>query len=599
MASSNIFDACSEQMRRQLQPVMSFSLAANLLMLVSSIYMLQVFDRVLTSGSTHTLFWLTVAAMVGVAAYGLLEQARRRMLARTGVWLDAQLSEAVVRRSVEARLAGVRSEAGPSDVSEIKAFVSGEAILAFLDAPWMPVFIGVIWLMHPALGAVAVVGAVLLFGLAVLNDILTRGPSMQTAGAARALQGSAQAIIDHGETLRPLGMVSAMLARWKRNQIQVHAATQRTLDVTETISNITRATRLALQILILGIGATLVLRGQLSSGGMIAASIIMGRALSPVERALGAWRTFVSARQARRNLRALFEATPDRDDRMVLAAPKGRLVLEEVRYAPVGAEEPILKRVDLAIEAGTTCGVLGPSGSGKSTLCRLIVGAWAPVAGHVRLDGADVSSWDPAELGPHIGYLPQQVELFPGTIAENIARMGQVDSAKVARAAMLADVHDMILRLPEGYETQVGQFGDRLSGGQRQRIGLARALYGDPKLVVLDEPNSNLDGAGEQALANSLVELKRQGRTVVIVAHSPGVLRSADMLLVLREGVVGAFGPLDEVLKQLTVHQPRPAAPQSSYPGQASHSVQPGASVDPRSSSEVPASAETRIVAAE
>jgi PrtD family type I secretion system ABC transporter len=414
--------------------------------------------------------------------------------------------------------------------------------------------------MHPALGAVAVIGGLVLFGLAVLNDLATRAASARVAGEARALQVAAQQLVELGETLKPLGMLDAMLVRWRARQEQVHAGMQKPLDVTEAISNITKAVRLGLQIVILGIGAWLVLRGQLTSGGMIATSIILGRALSPVERALGAWRSWVSARTARGNLVALFEAMPEREARMPLPAPTGRLSLEGVRYAPPGTAEPILQGIDLQIEPGTTCGILGPSGSGKSTLCRLIVGAWAPSAGHVRLDGADVWSWACADLGRHVGYLPQQIDLFPGTVAENIARMGEVDPERVARAARQADVHDMILRLPEGYDTDVGALGTRLSGGQRQRIGLARALYGDPMLVVLDEPNSSLDGAGEQALAQALTELKRLGRTILIVAHQPGALRTADTLLVMRNGMVGAYGPRDEILKQLMVHQPRPAA---------------------------------------
>lgn len=560
MTTDGVFKNCMRQVRRQVMPVMWFSLAVNLLMLISSIYMMQVFDRVLASGSLHTLLWLTIAALLGIAAYAVIEQARRRVLARTGLWVEQRLSQPVIRRGVDARLAGVRSEASASDVGDLKIFISGEALLAFLDAPWMPIFIIVIWLMHPALGAVAVAGAVILFGLAVLNDVLTRSASARSAGDARQLQFSAQQMVEHGETLKPLGMVDPMLRRWRDRQGAVHAGAQGTQDVTETISNLTRALRLGLQIVILGVGALLVLRGQLTSGGMIGASIILGRALSPVERALTAWRSWVSARTAHANLRALFDALPDHAGPMDLPAPVGRLAMEAVRYAPPGAVEPVLRGIDACIEQGTTCGILGPSGSGKSTLCRLIVGAWVPSSGHVRLDGADITAWNPTQLGRSIGYLPQQIDLFPGTVAENIARMGVVDAEKVARAAMLADVHEMILRLPEGYDTDVGRLGNRLSGGQRQRIGLARALYGDPVLVVLDEPNSNLDGDGEQALNRALIELKRLGRTVVIVAHQPGALRTADTLLVLRDGAVGAFGPRDEVLKHLMVPKPRDEA---------------------------------------
>lgn len=557
--ATSAFDTCTAQVKGQLRSIVAFSFAANMLMLVSSIYMLQVFDRVLSSGSVDTLIWLTVAALTGMVAYGFLEHARRRLLARVGSWLEVELSRPVIDRGIDARLAGMRSEASSGDVADLKAFISGEAILAFLDAPWMPIFIAIIWFMHPALGVLALSGAIVLFGLAVLNEVMTRTKAARAAGEARALQNAAQQMIDHAEVVRSLGMVKNMLLRWGERQRLAHAAAHATADVTEVISNITRAVRMALQVLILGIGAFLVLKGELTAGGMIAASIILGRALSPVERALGAWRSWVAARKARQNLAALFTAVPERKEMMALPVPKGRLTLEALRYAPAESIEPILQRLDLEIEPGTTCGLIGPSGSGKSTLCRLIVGAWRPSYGHVRLDGADVTSWNADALGQHIGYLPQEIELFPGTIAENIARMGNVDPEAVSSAARLADVHEMILRLPMGYETDVGIHGHKISGGQRQRIGLARALYGDPVLVILDEPNANLDSAGEQALLRALTELKRLNKTILIVAHQPSALRTADTIVVLRDGLIHASGPRDEVLKQLAVFQQRPA----------------------------------------
>lgn len=558
--SANHFNTCIKQVNGQLRTIFVFSFAVNILMLVSSVYMQQVFDRVLSSGSIDTLIWLTVAAAVGIIVYGLVEHARRRLLAMVGTWIEVELSPPVIRRSIDARLSGVKSEAGPADVADLKAFISGEGILAFLDAPWMPVFIAVLWLMHPAIGMLALGGAILLFVLAVGNDLLTRTLAAQVAGGTRALQISAQQAIEHAETLRPLGMVDSMLARWQLQQRLIHKKSQGSLEVTEAISNITKTVRLALQVLILGVGAYLTLRGEITSGGMIAASIVLGRALSPVERALGAWRGWVMARKAFHNLKALFATLPERRAPMPLPAPTGQVTLETVRFAHPGAVDPILQRIDARIEAGTTCGIIGSSGSGKSTLCRLIVGAWTPSYGHIRLDGADVGSWDPAALGQHIGYLPQQIELFAGTVAENIARMRNLDPEAVARAARLADVHEMILRLPDGYETDVGAYGQRLSGGQRQRIGLARALYGDPALIVLDEPNANLDTAGEQALLQALAELKSQRRTVLIVAHQPSALRTADTILLLKDGLVGAFGPRDEVLKQIMTQVQRPAS---------------------------------------
>lgn len=548
---SGIFRSAMRQVKLQLRTVAVFSLATNLLLLASSIYMLQVFDRVLSSGSLDTLFWLTVAAMVAIAAYGLLEHARRRILAKAGAWTEMKLSAPVIRRVIDSRLAGIKSKAGLSDLSDLKAFISGEAILAFLDAPFMPLFILVIWLIHPALGMLALGGAFFLFTLAIANDFFTHAGARNAAAKNKGLHSLAQRTMDQAETVRSLGMTGNLLRTWQERQKEVHGLTHQAQDVTEGFANVTRASRLALQVLILGVGAYLVLQGNLTSGGMIAASIILSRALSPVERALTAWRTWSAARIATRNLRELFDTLPERSEPMVLPPPTGRIDIEALRYETAGVNEPILKRIDLALEAGRTCGIIGPSGSGKSSLCRLIVGAWGPSAGHVRLDGADISRWDPDLLGRHIGYLPQQVDLLPGTIAQNIARMGNVDSQAVTKAAQLADVHEMILRLPAGYDTEVGA-GAALSGGQRQRIGLARALYGDPVLIVLDEPNSNLDHAGELALRRTLERLKELERTVFIVAHHPSALRSADRVLLIRDGMVAAFGERDEVLRAVS-----------------------------------------------
>ena len=532
-------------------PLCLFSFAANLLLLVSSIYMLQVFDRVLSSGSLDTLLWLTVAAVFAIAIYGVLELARRRLLSRTGAWLDTQLAGPVIRRSVDARLSGVRSEAGLADVQEMKMFLGGDAILAFLDAPWMPIFILVIWLLHPALGWLALGGALLLFVVAVVNDRLTRQLLQKSRAALQHNQSAAQHYLDNAETVRALGMLGPLLDVWQKTRHAIRDDTEQSSAVTHGLTSLTKSVRLTLQVLILGTGAWFVLQGELTGGGMIAASIILSRALSPVERALSAWRSYVSARTARKNLADLFQAVGSGNASLTLPNPTGELTIENLRYQPPHANAPIIKQANLHLESGETCGIIGPSGSGKSTLCRLIVGAWKPTFGHVRLDGADVASWDPDELGQHIGYLPQTVELFPGTIAQNIARMRESDDAAVIEAARLADVHEMILRLPEGYNTDVGLHGHRLSGGQKQRIALARALFGKPALIVLDEPNSNLDNPGEQALLRSLVKLKQHGRTILVVAHQPSTLRTADKVLVLKEGMVEAFGEREEVLRSV------------------------------------------------
>jgi len=535
--------------RRQAPALIGFSFLANLLLLVSAIYMLQVYDRVLASGSIDTLLWLTVVALAAIAIYGLFEQARRLILGRIGSWLEGELSGPVIRRSMEARLAGASAEAGLKDVADLRGFVGGDGILAFLDAPWTPVFIAFVWLLHPVLGMLATAGAVVLFGGALANDLVTRVQQQRIAATLRHSQAAAHRYVDSAETIAPLGMTGTVLARWQASRRNAHAEQQRLAERTAAIANFSRAFRLALQVLILGLGAYYVLEGQLTAGGMIAGSIILSRALSPIERSISAWRSFVSARAAHRNLKRLFGAAEPAAKSVRLPRPQGRLAVQGLHYLVPQSRDPIINNVTFELEPGQTCAIVGPSGSGKSSLCRLLVGAWKPSNGHVRLDGADVSAWDREDLGQYIGYLPQQIEIFPGTVAENIARLQEVDSAQVIAAAKLAGVHEMILRLPDGYQTDVGLHGNRISLGQRQRLGLARALFGDPSLIVLDEPNSNLDGEGDQALIRALTHLKREGRTVLIVTHQPMPLQLANMILVLKEGSVAMYNTRDEVLK--------------------------------------------------
>lgn len=564
----SVFDAVMASVRRQGPALLLFSFLANLLLLASSIYMLQVFDRVLSSGSIDTLMWLTVIAVGAIIAYGLIEQARSRLLSRIGLWLDNELSPPVLRRSMRARLSGVPSEAGLGDVADLRGFIGGDAVTAFLDAPWVPVFIAVIWLIHPALGMIAVGGAVLLFISAIVNDLLTRRGAQQSGAAVRRNHQAAQQFVENAETVSALGMTQAMLARWQERQRQAQARGIAASDVTAILFNASRSLRLALQVAILGTGAFFVLAGEITAGGMIAASIILSRALAPVERSINAWRKFTAARAAHRNLAELFRETGDDVERLRLPRPAGHLAVESLRYLPRGATRPILSGVEFRLEPGQTCGIIGPSGAGKSTLCRLLAGAWTPSYGHVRLDGADIATWDDDDLGRHVGYLPQQVELFAGTVAENIARMSQADDDAIVAAAKLAGVHDMVLRLPDGYDSDVGVHGHKLSGGQRQRLGLARALFGDPVLIVLDEPASNLDGEGDEALYRALTALKEQGRTILIVAHQPSTLRTADKILMLKDGMQANFGDRDEVLKALMAGRraPTPARAAAAVP---------------------------------
>ncbi|MER9307017.1 type I secretion system permease/ATPase [Mesorhizobium sp. M0293] len=551
--------------RRQAPALLLFSLLANLLLLASTVYMLQIYDRVLSSGSIDTLKWLTLAVIGAIAVYGLLEQARRMILGHISQWLDDQLSVPVIERAMEARLVGGNGvEAGLKDVSDLRGFVGGDGMLTFLDAPWTPVFLMFMWFLHPALGLVGIAGAILLFCGALANDFLTRHRGQEAAAGLRRNQVAAGQYIDGAETLRSLGMSEPALRRWEERQQSLMTVQAQLLGRTTTIGSLSRSIRLALQVAVLGLGAYFVLHGELTAGSMIAASILLSRALAPIERSIGAWRSLVTARTARRNLTRLFADTGSMQNACVkLPRPQGRLRLENLNYYAPGAPQALLNRVAFSIEAGETCGVIGSSGSGKTTLCRLIVGTLRPSLGHVRLDGAEVSSWPSDQLGMHIGYLPQQVELFPGTIAENIARLRDVDSGAVIAAAQLAGIHEMILRLPNGYQTEVGSRGARISRGQRQRIALARALFGDPALVVLDEPNTGLDGDGEIALFNVLRHLKERGRTVILISHQTNLLRTADRVVLLQDGCMSMFGTRDEVLGALAGQTKRIAQPAS------------------------------------
>lgn len=560
------FQEVTHLARRQVPALLLFSLLANLLLLASTVYMLQIYDRVLSSGSTDTLMWLTLAVIGAIAVYGLLEQARRMILGHISQWLDDQLSVPVIERAMEARLAGSSLEAGLKDVADLRSFVAADGMLTFLDAPWTPVFLAFMWLLHPALGLVGIAGAILLFCGALANDFLTRRKSQEATLELRRNQAAAVQYLDGAETLRSLGMSEPALQRWEEKQQSLTAMQAQLLGRTTSIGSLSRSLRLALQVAVLGLGAYFVLRGELTAGSMIAASILLSRALAPIERSIGAWRSLVTARAARRNLMRLFADTRSRQSGGVtLPRPQGRLNLEDTYYYAPGTQQALMNKVSFNVVAGETCGVIGPSGSGKTTLCRLMVGTLRPSLGHVRLDGAEVASWPSDQLGMHIGYVPQQVELFPGTIAENIARLHDVDSAAVINAAQLAGIHEMILRMPNGYQTEVGPHGARISRGQRQRIALARALFGNPALIVLDEPNTGLDVDGEVALFNVLRHLKKQGRTVILVSHQMNLLHTADHVVFMHDGAVKMFGTRDEVLGAL-LGQPRRIA--MSTPGQ-------------------------------
>lgn len=553
--SENILEKTLGALKRFFITAGLFSFFINALMLVPAIYMLQVYDRVLVSRNEMTLYMLTLIVLGFYVLMGGLEWLRSRLMVQAGLKLDAELNDKVLSSAFRQNLrqSGANAEQSLSDLNGVRQFLTGNGLFAFFDAPWTPLFIAVIFLMHPMLGLVSLIGALLLFGLALLTEYRTQKPLAAANAAGIAANQFASNSFRNAEVIEAMGMFPSLRTRWYALHSKMLALQAVASDRAGSISAITRVTRISLQSLILGFGALLVIDGQITPGAMIAASILMGRALAPVEQAIGAWKQFVGTRGAYNRLKILLDDYQPPSGGISLPTPRGEYRLENVIAAAPGGSVPILKGVSLVIPKGAVIGVIGPSGSGKSTLARLLVGVWGAAAGKVRLDGADVYAWNKDELGPWVGYLPQDVELFDGSVAENIARFGELDSEAIVRAATLAGVHDMILHLPAGYETQIGNGGSALSGGQRQRIALARALYGDPSVVVLDEPNSNLDDVGEAALVSALGQLKANGKTVVVITHRTNVLSIIDLLLVLRDGAIQGYGPPAEVIAALNL----------------------------------------------
>jgi PrtD family type I secretion system ABC transporter len=531
-----------------------FSLAINLLLLAPPLYMLQVFDRVLTSRSRETLLVLTVAAAGALVLMACLEVLRSRLLAAAGSALDRRLGPRVIEGLLAqaAHLSGTAYQNGLRDVAALRNFLGGSGIITLFDAPWLPLFLAIIFLFHPVLGAIATAGAALMALLAYLNEKLTREGLERAQAQARRAGRFIDSSLRNAEVVAALGMLPAVTGRWAELNDGALTEQLRAGRRGARLAGCTRFTRQAIQVAMLAAGAFLVIAQDASAGVMIAVTILLGRALAPVEQLVAGWRSLVEARAAWRRLAELLGERPQADPATELPAPAGTLQVEQAAFAFKNGPRPILRGVSFTLAPGQALGVVGPSASGKSTLARLIVGVWRPVSGTVRLDGAEVAGWPRGQRGRHVGYLPQDVELFGGTVAENIARLGEPDSAAVVRAAQRAQVHELILRLPNGYDTDIGEGGQALSPGQRQRIGLARALYGMPRLVVLDEPNANLDHEGEQALVRALQGLKQAGVTVVVIAHRPSLLRGVDRMLVLRDGVVEACGARAEIMARLT-----------------------------------------------
>jgi len=529
-----------------------FSMFVNILMLVPPVYMLQVYDRVLTTQSEETLLMLTLVVVFLFMVMGGLELVRSRMLVRVGNRLDttinARLYSAMFRRSVVSQ--GRQSAQPLSDLTNVRQFLTGNSLFAFFDAPWVPVYLGVLFLFHPWLGIFATVAGIVLFTLAIANEKATKGLLAEANSEHIKAQDLANSNLRNAEVLHAMGMLPGIMGRWAEKHHHFLAKQSQASDRAGALTNTSKVLRLLFQSMILGLGAYLVLQAEMTPGMMIAGSIIMGRALAPIDQMIGGWKGFVGARGAYDRLNDLLAQIPAEQRRMSLPRPRGEFAVETVAAAPPGVRMATIRGINFAVPAGEHVGIIGPSAAGKSTLARVLLGIWPAQVGAVRLDGADITQWNRDELGPHIGYLPQDIELFDGTISENIARFGEVNAEKVVKAAQKAGVHEMILDLPNGYDTYISSTSGALSGGQRQRIGLARALYGDPVLVVLDEPNSNLDEAGERALSAAIQQLKAEGVTLFVISHRTSVLKNMDKLLVMKEGQVSMFGPRDQVLAQ-------------------------------------------------
>lgn len=553
--------------RREFAVVGLFSMVVNVLMLTPTLYMLQVYDRVLMSRSEMTLLVVSLLTLFLFAVMAVAEWSRSRLLVRIGVRLDEALSTRVFNASFEANLSqsGAPAQRAFMDLTELRQFMTGNGVFAFFDAPWAVIYIGVLFFMHPFLGWLALGFAVVQSAVAWLGHQRTVKPAEALAQAQADNNQFLQGKLRNAEVVEAMGMLGGLRQRWQARHAAYMAQHGVSHGLTHKVTACSKWVRYCQQSFALGAGALLVIDGQLTPGAMIASNVLMTRALAPIDLLVSSWRGFIGARSAFVRLEALLRAHPEQDPALTRTAPVGRLALRNVSATAAGRAEPILKQVGFEAEPGTVTVVLGPSGSGKSTLARVLVGIWPEVQGEVLLDDLPLDGWDRTELGPHLGYLPQDIELFNGSIAENIARFSEVNSDQVIAAAQGAGLHDMILRLPKGYDTPIGEAGGLLSGGQRQRVGLARALYGEPKLVVLDEPNANLDDVGEAALMQAVRELKAQGRTVVLITHRPGVVALADQLLVLRNGEVHMRGPRDEVLRQLQpatnrAHPPEPGA---------------------------------------
>jgi PrtD family type I secretion system ABC transporter len=527
------------------------SLLINLLMLTGPLFMLQVYDRVMTSGSMSTLIVLSAMTALLYAMTGYFELIRTRIVARAGVEIDQRLSDRIfkasLRRSLYSKGASVSAL---RDLDNVRQFSSGPAPMTFFDAPWTPIYLLVIFLVHWVLGVAALLGTALILGIALMSERAARESLSETGKASIKGLEMADSAQRNVEALAAMGMVEAYRKRWQNATAEALTWQVAAADKVGTASSISKSIRLLLQSMMLAVGAALAIHGDITAGSIIAGTIIFGRALAPVEQAVGQWKSFVKARESFEKLAKLLHEEPEPPVRTALPPPKGHVVVSQLRVASPDTRKLILANLNFAVRPGEVCAVIGPSASGKSTLARTLVGLWPPFSGTITIDGADLQQWNPEALGRYMGYLPQDVELFSGTVRDNICRFREdASDAAVIEAAKMAHAHELILALPQGYDTQLGSFGTYLSAGQRQRIGLARALFGNPAFLVLDEPNANLDRMGDEALSSALAGMKKRGQAVILISHRVQAMGNADTLLYLERGVQRAFGPQAEVMK--------------------------------------------------
>ncbi len=532
-----------------------FSIAVNLLMLMPVLYMLQVYDRVISSGSLPTLAMLSLLLVSLLAAMGGFEWVRSMILISASNRIELNLRErvydAMFRYSMITGGAS-KTDLALRDLAGLRQFLTGNGLFAFFDAPWFPIYVAIMFMFHFWFGVAAIVAGIIMIVLAIINEKVTNKRLKDANSQAAAINNQIGSNLRNAEIIAAMGMIDDLRRKQQKLSDQVLHLQTNASKASGLLTSISKTFRMTAQSLTLGLGAWLALEGAISPGMMIAGSLLLGRALAPIDLMVGGWKGFSVARVQYARLGKLLEEVPPTPESMSLPTPTGKLDVEQVFVTPPGAKAPVVRGVSLNLSAGQALGIIGPSASGKSSLARALLGIWPSAGGKVRLDGADVASWDRTELGPNLGYLPQDIELFDGSIAENICRFGEINSAMIVEAAKLAGVHELILRLPDGYDTVIGSVGGILSGGQRQRIGLARALYGNPCLLVLDEPNSNLDDQGERELIEALKRVKAQGCTLVVITHRKGVLQCVDLLLVLKDGMAVAYGERDKVMAQLT-----------------------------------------------